>query len=378
MSGATTLLAAPPLPSVGSVVTEVVYYLALTAAAGVGMTAAALAPAESVGGLVIRRVRVLVMPVAVFVAVSALVQFLAAVARYAHTGMGTVLSTDALVSFIEAPPVRGSALGKGTVALIQLFTYLLLLLALLALRRRADRLTACLVFGLAVLTAVVPTLPFGAVTVDSAAHAILTAMHIIGVLIWVGGLTILAVLGLIGRVHGSSLSAADDSRRIVEDWSRIWERFGMFALYAVGLLVVSGAWLAWVHVGSPSQLLTTTYGRFLAIKLVLVLGMLAAGGYNARVLLPRIRALRSAQDGLSALSITIRHFPKLVAVEVVLAVAVLGVVPFLAGSARTEAGSPAARGFDFTVFGTGAILVVLVVAVLWAGSRVPTVDIGRE
>ena len=64
------------------------------------------------------------------------------------------------------------------------------------------------------------------------------------------------------------------------------------ALVAAGAVVVSGVWLTWKHVGAPSQLWTTTYGRFLVVKLVLVVALVAAGAGNQFVLLPGIARAR--------------------------------------------------------------------------------------
>src|SRR5205823_13763821 len=90
---------------------------------------------------------------------------------------------------------------------------------------------------------------------------------------------------------------------------------------------------------------------------------------KTRVMLGKRRAARGAGDHPWMFSIAVERLPEVVAVEAVLAVAVLFVVPFFAGSARTEAGSPSARSFDHTVFGTGVVLVGLVAMGLWVGTR---------
>lgn len=113
------------------------------------------------------------------------------------------------------------------------------------------------------------------------------------------------------------------------------------------------------------------YGQHLTIKLVAVCALLAAGAYNTRVLLPRIRAARADGDTRTMLRLAVHHFPVVVAAESVIAIAVLAVVPFLRGSARAQAGAAAAGPFDLTVFGCGTVLVVLTAAALWAGTRVP-------
>ncbi len=335
----TTLAAsAPPTPSAAHVVAGALYYLGLSVAGGVGLLAAYLAPADP--GVILRRAFRLGIPVAAFVAVTAIANFAAAEPKTAKSGIAD------------------------HVAVIQLGAYLLLVLALIAMSRRSSRSAGGAVVVLAVLTALAPNVPFGALNANTVAKDVLTSVHIAGVLAWVGGLTVLAVVGLLTRT--TNVSATE---QLSEDWSTIWSRYSTVALWAVGMIVVSGSWLAWTHVGSPVQLLTTPYGRYLAVKLVLVLGMLIGGGYNTRVLLPQIQSAREAGDRASLLAVAARHFPKVVVVEALLGVGVLFIVPFFAGSARAQAGWPSARAFDFTVFGTGAVLVALVALGLWAGTR---------
>ncbi|MGF6886453.1 putative membrane protein [Nocardia sp. GAS34] len=166
------------------------------------------------------------------------------------------------------------------------------------------------------------------------------------------------------RISAGSVSIRSAARRHMR---RV--RFGTVAICAVGVLIVSGAWLTWTHIGTPVQMLTTPYGRHLTVKLVMVAAMPAVGTYNSRVLLPGIAAARERGDHATAGLSALRNFPVAVAVEAILAVGVLLVVPFLAGSGRTQAGWPAARAFDPTLFGTGVPFVALVVAALWAGGR---------
>ncbi|MQY30382.1 hypothetical protein NRB56_59840 [Nocardia sp. RB56] len=357
-------VAAPPAPGVGRVVVEAGYYVGLAVAVGVGSTVAWLAPAESTGGVVAGRVRRLGVPAAILVAVTTLLEFFSEVARAEKTGFRAAFGRAVVERYLHAPATRGSSVGAGAVASTQLGACLALVLALLATAVWGARAWGWAVVLFGIVTVGVPAVTFGPVHTASTVRAVLTVAHLAGALVWAGGLLVLAFAGLMGR-----FGAGDSSGRVAEDWGRIWVRFGSVALGVVGVLVVSGSWLAWTHVGTPAQLFTTPYGRYLAIKLALVVVMLGAGGYNARVLLPGIEAARASGDQAGLFRVAVRHFPKVVAVEAVLAVGVLFVVPFLAGSARSEAGWPAARSFDLTVFGTGVVLAVIVAGVLWAGTR---------
>lgn len=311
--------------------TEVMQRLALSVPVGIGVTVAVLAVPQERGGLVAKRVRALALPAAVLVFVAALLSLSAA-----DTGA----------------------------AKVELIGLVLTGLGLVLLWTRASRPLAAQVAGIAAVTAFVPnapvTKPF---SLDSVAHDLLTAAHVLGMQIWTGGLTVLAVVGLVGRLRGDE----SDAVRATDDWTQIWQRFTLVALCSVGVMIVSGTWLAWTHVGTVGQLFTTTYGRHLAVKLVLVALLVLAGAYNSRVLLPKIATARRHDDHRCAFRLAVEHFPAVVLGEAVLAVAILVLVTFLHGSARAQAGWPAARAFDLTVLGTGVALTVVVSMALRAG-----------
>lgn len=329
--------AAPPAPPLVDVVSGVLDHLSLASAVGVGLTVAALAMSEDRGGVVAPRVRGLAMPVGMLVALT-------------------------VVLHVVVPSTKR----QDGVTLAETVGYAMVAIGLLLVWRHPSRWLAGGVAAVAVVTASVPEIPLAAPTLDVAMRDLLTFAHITGALVWVGGLVVLAAAGLLGR-RKRNLAGPNAAR----DWSQVWERFTVVALFAVGALIVSGSWLAWTHVGTPAQLLTTTYGRYLAIKLVVVALMLAAGCYNTRVLMPKIAEARRSGDERSVIRIAAHHFPVVVAGEAVLGVVVLTVVPFLRGSARTEAGWPRAGSVDASVLGTGLVLIALVAAGLWAGTRVP-------
>ncbi|WP_216897285.1 CopD family protein [Nocardia alni] len=373
-----TILAAsaPPRPAAAMVlVSSVLYYLGLSFAAGTGLVLAVLSPVRR-GGAVAVTVRRMAVPVAGLAAVTGVLKFVAQAAKAAKVGVGDGFSGRVLSEFVHAAPGHGEVLGAGAISLIRLGGYVLLVAALVGLAVWGARTAAWLVLVLSVVTASIDNLPFGSVGLAAGAEDVLTMVHVLGALLWVGGLVVLATAGLISRASSGSEVSGDGAR--TASWHLAWARFSVVAMCAVGMLVVTGSWLAWSHVGTPAQLLTTPYGRYLGIKLLLVLGMLAGGVYNVRVLLPAIAAARAREDSTTAMRLAIRHFPVTVAVEALLAVGVLAVVPFLAGSARSEAGWPAARSFDLTVFGTGVLLTALVAVALWLGSRTTPKSIAAE
>jgi len=278
---------------------------------------------------------------------------------------GEALAPSRIWSFLTVPGPHGAWVSSGTLTLAQNVCYALAAIALLTLFVW-DRPT--LVTGMALPLAVLGTVVLGlpttwaAQTFDTQLNSWLTQVHILGASVWLGGLFGLAVLGR-GRGLGERAGLC---------WARMWQRFSSVALVSVGAVVASGVWLAWRHVGTVGQLFTTTYGRFLLVKLIIVAAMVVAGAYNQLALTPRIARAHAEGDIGRGFALTLRHFPTVVAVETVLGLAVLTIVPFLSGSARTQAGGPPAPTVDGGILALGALLVVTLVASLYASYRVST------
>ena len=347
------------------------YYLGVSAALGLGMAVAAFVLPADRGGVLLGRLRRLAPAVAVFVAVTALLHLGFAVAESSDGGLLERLSWHAFTAYIDAP-ARGGGPSEGTIALAQLAGYALTIGCLMWLRLRGCRAAGAATAVCAALTATLPVLPLAATTASSLPGQLLTTVHVLGATVWIGGLVVLATAGLQGRRSGNAPGSADPSGELADEWRRVWERFSLTALFAVGALIVSGSWLAWSHVGAAAQFVTTAYGRYLGLKLILVVLLLVAGAYNVRVLIPRIRSARDRGDARTAIAVAVHHFPVVVAVEAVLASGVLVIVPFLRGSARSEADWPNAGPFDAEVFGVGVLLVALLGAAFWLGTRTPT------
>ena len=98
--------------------------------------------------------------------------------------------------------------------------------------------------------------------------------HLLAAGIWFGGLW---ALGL------ALLSTADTGFAY-----RVTERFGFVALFAVGVIAISGVLNALVHAAHPSMLLGTDYGGFLIGKTVLFAAALIVAAVNRWGFLPRL------------------------------------------------------------------------------------------
>lgn len=151
--------------------------------------------------------------------------------------------------------------------------------------------------------------------------------HMTGASVWIGGLVALGVLAATLR-----LSAAERDGF----WSAALRRFSIVATVCVGVMILTGLWTAWIHVGPPRLLFHTLYGETLLVKLILVLILVGLGAINQLWLLPRVNALRAEGEDGTALAVTLRHFRGVIAAEAVVGLLVLLVVPFLSGSARKQ------------------------------------------
>lgn len=108
------------------------------------------------------------------------------------------------------------------------------------------------------------------------------ALHVVAAGGWLGTLLILMLAALPAAFRADPLGRNHPSRMLAA--------FSPLALLFAALLVLSGLFMASVHLPSLDALWTTGYGRVLSVKLVLLLGVLAAGAYNWRRARPRLEA----------------------------------------------------------------------------------------
>ncbi|MCB2412215.1 bifunctional copper resistance protein CopD/cytochrome c oxidase assembly protein [Demequina sp. TTPB684] len=88
-------------------------------------------------------------------------------------------------------------------------------------------------------------------------------------------------LGLLLVVFVSRKPLAGDAKAAVQRVSRM-------SLWAASAIVATGAANAWLRVGSVTDLATTTYGRMLALKLLLMSGVIALAAWHRRATMPRL------------------------------------------------------------------------------------------
>ena len=216
---------------------------------------------------------------------------------------------------------------------------------------------AGLVLALVELVArVLPSAPPADVTRTTVTD-VMTVAHLFAATFWIGG--------LVGMVCIAATSLVPAERRR-EFWPATVRRFSIVAMACVGAITLSGLWLYWVHVDGLGQLLSTLYGRTLGVKLLLFAGLLALGAFHEFLLMPKVEAYRAAGQGQPVMRLVAQNFRAAVAVEVVLGIAILLVVPMLAGSARNQAFQTAAADLTRTAK-AGDVSVTLLPSGLVAG-----------
>jgi putative copper export protein/cytochrome c oxidase assembly factor CtaG len=176
--------------------------------------------------------------------------------------------------------------------------------------------------GVAVVTmASRSTAGHSGVSGDHEVVALLLAVHVIAVSLWVGGLAAIGLMLLRGQ--GVDISTA--------------RRFSAVALWCVAAVAVTGLAQVLLRIPHPIDLFTTPYGLLLVVKTILVSVLIALGWLQRRRSLP---ALEHGGRG---------PFAMMVFIEIVLMAVVLGVSVTLSRTPTTSRGE--GSGVDAHVHG---------------------------
>lgn len=246
-------------PTWWRVLSELAYFVALASVIGGTLTyLAVVRPALRATQLGIEDADVIVMRrrSATLIAWSGLALVVAAYLQLAgqvaradtRASFGEALVPTRMWQFLMQPPKAGAWVSSGALFVVQniLFVVVAGLLVALFVPRVRDRLegVATLAASFAVTASLVASVPtnLGAETFDGVLGRVMSQTHIIAGSIWLGGLAGLALLARARRGLGKHAGLF---------WARIWQRFSILALTAVGAVITSGSWLTWKHVGGP-------------------------------------------------------------------------------------------------------------------------------
>jgi putative copper resistance protein D len=146
-------------------------------------------------------------------------------------------------------------------------------------------------------------------------------LHLVAAAAWLGGLiSLVLLLGAARGTDDASISLAAETTK----------RFSTLGIASVGTLFLTGAVNAWFLVGSLNALMTTEYGRLLALKIGLFAVMVAFAAVNRFwltpiLLTPLLQSPAESPARLHALGQLTRNSK----IEIVLGLAIFGIVGVL-------------------------------------------------
>ena len=159
-------------------------------------------------------------------------------------------------------------------------------------------------------------------------------VHLAAGATWFTGIVVLA---------GIVPVATRDAMRPLELLRPVVTRFSQIAVVAIAVVVITGTLNSILHVGKLADLVNTGYGRAIAVKIVLVLGIIGVGAINHFVIRRRLEETPSDADSADVR----RLFKKLIVVELFVGLAIFGATGVLTDQARTKkvvvGGAPAAH-----------------------------------
>lgn len=165
-------------------------------------------------------------------------------------------------------------------------------------------------------------------------------LHLLGVIIWVGGLVCLALLAPTLAQTSTALRAGEQGG--AEILGTVLRRFSVLASLAIALVAASGVINAALRVFHIEELITTDYGRMLLVKLVCTVALAIIGFLHRNWIIPQLAGplVGTAATGTAPTSRSSRSprsvsklLWQLVLVEVAIMAAVMGVSTVLGRTA---------------------------------------------
>ena len=110
-------------------------------------------------------------------------------------------------------------------------------------------------------------------------QAILTWIHLISAAIWVGGSLF---IGVVFSPLLKTLSNSIEER--LQIMIKVGKRFNKIAVPSLIILMGTGLYNSHVLLSKPDLLIATSYGIFLTIKIILVMGLVVAYAIHVRII----------------------------------------------------------------------------------------------
>jgi len=110
-------------------------------------------------------------------------------------------------------------------------------------------------------------------------QAIITWIHLVAAAIWVGGSL------FIGIVFSPLLKTMTNSiEERMQIMIRVGRRFNKVAVPSLIILMVTGLYTSHILLSKPDLLISTSYGTFLIIKIILVIALIVTYAIHVRVI----------------------------------------------------------------------------------------------
>jgi copper transport protein len=112
-------------------------------------------------------------------------------------------------------------------------------------------------------------------------------LHFMAVSMWLGGLFYISSMLLMtiklsvkkyGNIDGTVSRSFDV--RASHFFALLLPYFSLIATISLGIIGVTGLYMAWIHLHTAETIFTSSYGNILTIKLLLILPMVVLGGYH--------------------------------------------------------------------------------------------------
>jgi copper transport protein len=154
-------------------------------------------------------------------------------------------------------------------------------------------------------------------------------IHLVTVSTWFTGIVVLAIVLPDGWLH----QPANERPKLL---APVVTRFSHVALISIAIVAITGTFNSLFDVRALNDLIDSGYGRTLAVKIGLFLVILALGGVNHFFLRERLNKAAAGEKTDAQ-----RVFRRSIAVELVVAIALMATTGLLVGLAKTRNTAPA-------------------------------------
>ncbi len=110
-------------------------------------------------------------------------------------------------------------------------------------------------------------------------QAIITWIHLIAASIWVGGSLFIGIV--FSPLLKTMTSSVEERMQIM---IRVGKRFNKVAVPSLIILMITGLYTSNALIGNPDLLVSTSYGKFLIIKIILVIALIITYAVHVRVI----------------------------------------------------------------------------------------------